>query len=166
MAVTHKLIETVTVTAGGGAASIAFSSIPQTFTDLKLVMSLRASDAATQILLSLNGSTSNFSARYLFGDGSIPSSGTLARYVGALTPSSFTASTFGNTELYIPNYAGSTNKSYSDDGAVENNATTGYLSFVAGLWSDTSAITSLTLTGNTGNFVQHSSASLYGIKNS
>jgi hypothetical protein len=166
MAVTYKLIETITVTAGGGAASIAFSSIPQTYTDIKVVMSLRASDTATQILLSLNGSTSNFSARFLIGDGSTAQSGTLARYVGASTPSSFTASTFGNAELYIPNYAGSANKSYSADAAVETNATGAYLTFVAGLWSDVAAITSLTLTGNTGNFVQYSSASLYGIKNS
>ena len=161
----YNLIATTTV-GSGGAASIVFSGIPQTYTDIKVVMSLRASDSATQILLSLNGSTSNFSARYLFGDGSTPSSGTLARYVGALTPSSFTASTFGNTELYIPNYAGSTYKSYSADGAVETNATGAYLSLVAGLWSDVAAITSLTLTGNSGNFVEYSSASLYGIKNS
>ena len=165
MAVTYKLIETVTVGVGG-AASIEFTSIPATFTDLKVVMSLRMSDSATQILLSLNGSTSNFSARWLLGDGSSALSGTLARYVGASTPSSFTATTFGNAELYIPNYAGSTNKSYSADAVVENNATSGYQTFVAGLWSVTSAITSLTLTGNTGNYVQYSSASLYGIKNS
>lgn len=161
----YNLIATTTVGAGG-AASIEFGSIAQTYTDLKVVLSLRASDSASQILLSLNSSTSNFSARYLIGDGSTVLSGPLARYVGALTPSSFTATTFGNAELYIPNYAGSTYKSYSADAVVENNATTGYQTLVAGLWSDTSAITSLTLTGNSGNFVQYSSASLYGIKNS
>jgi hypothetical protein len=38
MAATYKLIETVTV-GSGGAANIEFTSIPQTYTDLKLVIS-------------------------------------------------------------------------------------------------------------------------------
>ena len=54
----------------------------------------------------------------------------------------------------------------SADGVMENNATEAYQNLVAGLWSNTSAITSLTLAKSTGNFVQYSSASLYGIKNS
>ena len=165
MANTYTLIQSVTV-GSAGAASIEFGSIPQTYTDLKIVASLRSTGAGSQILLSFNGSTSSFTARYLFGDGSAASSGTLARYAGPFSLSTFTASVFSNSEIYIPNYTGSSNKSYSADSVTENNATGSYLSIVAGLWSVTSAITSITLTPDSVNFAQYSSASLYGIKNS
>jgi hypothetical protein len=165
MAITHKLIQTTTVGVSG-AASIDFTSIPQTYTDLKIVSSLRGTGAGSQILLTFNSSTASFSSRYLFGDGSTTSSGTLARYAGPFPSSTFTASVFSNSELYIPNYTGSSNKSYSADSVTENNAVGSYLSFVAGLWSVTSAITSITLSTDSANFAQYSSASLYGIKNS
>ena len=165
MAVTYKLIETITV-GSGGAASIEFGSIPQTYTDLKVVFSLRSSTSGNQILISLNGLTTNFDSLYLSGNGASVSSGTLARYVGASGYTSETASVFSNGEIYLPNYAGSTNKSFSADTVSENNGTTAYTALVAGLWSNTAAITSLTLTNNTGNWIQYSSASLYGIKNS
>jgi len=88
----------------------------------------------------------------------------LCGYIGDATGASATASTFGNQEVYFPNYAGATNKSYSADSAGENNATTAYLTLSAGLWSQTSAITSLEFYDRgVGNFVQYSSAYLYGI---
>jgi hypothetical protein len=80
--------------------------------------------------------------------------------------SSFTASTFANNEVTIPNYTSSNFKSYSVDSVTENNATQAYAIFVAGLWSNTAAITSITLGLSSANFVQYSTAYLYGIKNS
>ena len=68
--------------------------------------------------------------------------------------------------IYIPNYSGSTNKSVSIDAVAENNGTSGFCSFTAGLWSASDAITQITLIANGGNMVQHSSVSLYGIRNS
>lgn len=168
MAVTYKLIETVTVGAGG-SASITFSSIPQTYTDLVLVSSLRSTSASNDLAMTLafNGSTSNFTSRYLYGN--VPAgtavSGSNAFYHGNMNGAGSTASVFTSTSLYIPNYTGSTNKSYSVDNTMENNSTTSYPFLVAGLWSVTSAITSVTIT-NASNFAQYSSASLYGIKNS
>ena len=158
-----KLIESKTL--GTAAASIEFTSIPQTFTDLVALVSGRhsAANAADYAVLSLNGSTSNFSSRFLQGDGSSASSTTLARFVGNIPGASATSDTFGNISLYIPNYAGSTNKSYSTDAVTENNATFSYQTIIAGLWSDTSAITSMTFTMNGGNFVIGSTISLYGI---
>jgi hypothetical protein len=84
------------------------------------------------------------------------------------------ATTSGNTSIwgvgtfYIPNYAGSNNKSVSADNAREaNQATDTYLVMDAGLWSNTSAITSIKIAPRVGpNFVQYSTAYLYGIKNS
>lgn len=159
-------IETVTV-GSGGAASITFSAIPDTFTDLLLVCSLRATTDVSNWTMSFNGSTSNFTMRQLFGNGSSASSNSLANSGGAygvVNPSTATASTFANASLYIPNYAGSTNKSFSVDGVSENNATTAYQTIAAGLWSQTAAITSISFTpSGGGNYVEHSSISLFGI---
>ena len=166
MPVTYKLIETVTASAGT-ASSIAFSSIPQTYTDLKLVLSGRSTIVDNAVSGAFNGSTSNFTNRILYGSGSSPVSNTPGNNtVCYLNLSSETASIFANSEIYIPNYTGSSNKSFYSDSAQENNATTSYQIMLAGLWSQTAAITSITLTIAAGNFAQHTSASLYGIKNS
>ena len=78
-----------------------------------------------------------------------------------------TANTFANGEFYIPNYAGSTNKSVSADGVTENNATAARATLTAGLWSNTAAINQITLLPIAGGtFAQYSTATLYGISNS
>jgi hypothetical protein len=156
------------VTVGsGGAASINFTSIPATYTDLVIKLSLRDDSANTvQIVnISFNGNTANFSGRNVQGNGSVAASFSQARRISLTSGASSTSNTFSNADIYIPNYAGSTNKSFSGDSVNENNATASFQSLDAGLWSDTSAITSVTLTPNTGNFVQHSTAYLYGVSN-
>lgn len=166
MAVTYKLIETITV-GSGGAASIAFASIPQTYTDLQLVISSGTTDASLSFInLGFNSSTSNFTSRELSGNGTSASTGTIARFIGFGFGTTAGTSLMNNVSLYIPNYTGSTYKSYSVDAVSEQNATAAYQTLHAGLWSVTSSITSIQLVYNAGNFRQHSSASLYGIKNS
>ena len=172
MAVTHKLIQTVTV-GSGGAASIDFTSIPQTYTDLVVKLSARTSATGSVTdspFVDFNGLTTNQTSRWIRTvDGStVGSSNDTRSYLGfSSTRDAATASVFGNGELYIPNYAGSTNKSFSSDGVAENNGTAGGLGLTANLWSSTAAITRITLTPSSGgNFMQYSSASLYGIKNS
>ena len=170
MANTMTLISSVTVGAGG-TSSITFSSIASTYTDLKIVISSRVdvtSNYYDWIKISFNGSSSGFTYRELEGSGNVvgsySGSGQLSAFSTAPTA---TANTFSNGEIYIPNYASSNNKSYSIDSVTENNATTAESTLNAGLWSNTAAITSITLTPNTGtNFVQYSNAYLYGIKNS
>ena len=167
MANTYKAIATVTV-GSGGAATIDFTSIPATYTDLSLLVSLRVNTTSLgdQTLISFNGSTTNFSARLLVGNGASASSVSIARYLVPNDTTDNTASTFSNGSIYIPNYAGSTNKSYSADGVQEGNATATLSILTAGLWSNTTAINQITLTPNSGNFVQYSTATIYGIKNS
>jgi hypothetical protein len=168
MAVTYKLIETITV-GSGGAASIEFTSIPQTYTDLQLVVSGRFLLSTNNFKIVFNGVTTGYSRRHLFGTGSSAGSGSASEgYAGQATSVGETASVFGNSLVYIPNYTGSTNKSYSSDGVMENNATASVGVLIAGLWSNTAAITTITLSDLAGSssFVQYSSASLYGIKNS
>jgi hypothetical protein len=167
MANTYTLIEAKTLTTT--TADITFSSIPQIYTDLCLVFSVRGSVADNGASIRFNGSASNLSARNIWSDGnsvtSNISSSSIFLYGGQNSPS-WTANTFNNAQAYIPNYTGSNHKSVSVDAANENNGTDAYMSFTAGLWSDTSAITSVTILPGSGSFVQYSSAYLYGIKNS
>ena len=151
----------------GGASSIDFTSISSAYTDLCIKASLRTTraDVSDVVQIKFNGSTTGISMRYLQGTGSSVSSSSSATYIWSRVDSAnATSSTFGNAEFYIPNYAGSTNKSVSVDGVSENNATEAYTNLVAGLWSNTAAITSISLSSaNSENFVQYSSATLYGI---
>ena len=167
MATTYTLISSVTV-GSGGAANIEFTSIPATYTDLVVKTTGRSSGSDTSMALSFNNNAANKTTRYLYGTGSsAASSSNNDMYItSALVPSTSTASTFGNAELYIPNYAGSNYKSSSVDGVSENNATASNVAITANLWSDAAAITSIKLTpAGGGNFVQYSTAYLYGISN-
>ena len=164
-----------TVSVGiGGSASISFSSIASTYTDLKLVASLRSNAAANNDLayIRFNGSSvAVYDVRWASANGSGAFSGSAASqtmiYNAQIDAASSTASTFGSLECYIPNYTGSTNKSVSLDSVTENNGTTAQMNIVAGLWRNTSVISSITLTPETGLlFNQYSTATLYGIKNS
>jgi hypothetical protein len=173
MATTYEAIATVTV-GSGGAANIEFTSIPQTYTDICIKLSARSDRASwlDYLYVRFNGSSAtNYSDRYILGYGttveSASHSSAAQLYMVAITGDTATASTFGNGEIYIPNYAGSTNKSVSTDLVLENNsASNNSLSLNAGLWSQTAAISSVTLSNQYGNFVQYSTATLYGIKNS
>lgn len=151
----------------GGAASITFSAIPDTFTDLVLVTSLRSTriNYSDLISLKINGVVTNQSSRVLQGEGSSASSFSLTtlRIAGA-TGVTATSNTFANSTTYFPNYRSNVAKSISTDAVTENNATASDQFIIANLWNDTSAITSLEIFSvNSGNFVQYSSASLYGI---
>ncbi len=150
----------------GGVAALEFTSIPQTFTDLMLLTSTRsATGGNVDITFFLNSSSSSYNVRYLYGTGSSVGSGSsTTSYAGYTVPSSYTANTFSNCSLYIPNYTSSNNKSWSIDSVIENNATGSFQGINAGLWSNTSAVTSLKFTTTDGsNFAQYTSATLYGV---
>lgn len=153
-----------------GASSITFSNIPQTYTDLALLVSARADSTTTarDITIVPNGASSGMSDRVLYANGASASSySDAAMYAGSVPDASATASTFGNILIYCPNYAGSTQKSFSVDSVTENNGTTAVAQLIAGLWTGTSAITSLVLAPTASkNFVQYSTFYLYGVSNS
>lgn len=167
---TMVLIETKTV-GSGGAGTIDFTSIPATFTDLKVVLSTRAdvADDWQNLFVAINGSSTNFTRRELYdynqGAGEvIGSSNATTGHFGSGTQNNTTVNTFGITKGYFPNYAGSNNKVYSVESIVENNSSQTIRKIIAGQWASTSAITSLSFSNTSGNFKQYSSASLYGIK--
>jgi hypothetical protein len=164
-----KLIEAKTV-GDGGIASITFSAIPQTYTDLKILVSAKdnGSGDINNMNISFNGSASNLSYRSLFTFGSGTSSDNGANgFVGFTTQSGAgVTSNFNNMEINIINYTSAINKSMSTHGVTEKDGTSNVgLSFVATLWSDSAAITSVTLTPTTQSWVQNSTFYLYGISN-
>lgn len=169
MSTNMTLIEAKTLTTT--AANFTFSSIPATYTDLCIVVSARSDTSSTQDGLwisQINGSGSNLSNIWLRGSGSGTTSSTSALYgilVGQINAANSTASTFSNLSIYIPNYTSANNKSISIDSVQEHNATEAYMGFTAGLWSNSAAITSITLDPQVGDLVQHSTAYLYGISN-
>jgi hypothetical protein len=165
---TMKLIETKTL--GTAAASINFTSIPQTFTDFLVLGSLRANNdpdggAYGSASFSINGSTANITNRFLVGNGSVLFTGSGSAINITTTGSANTENTFGNFSLYVTNYSGSVAKLISLDVVTENNASTAYPGMQSGLFNSTSAITSIGFTANGagGNFLANSTISLYGI---
>ena len=174
MANTYIQIGSTVTVGAGGSPSIDFSSIPSTYTDLLLKVSLRGTDANNYVnsRISFNGSTSGYTCKMLYGLGTGTPSSLNNSVTNAVDFSSYgtgslaTSSTFGSVDIYIPNYAGSQNKSLSVDQVSENNATAAIAALTAGLWANSTAINQVTITCGTGNFVQYSTASLYGIKNS
>jgi hypothetical protein len=165
---TFTLIASSTV-GSGGAASIDFTSISGSYTDLILKVSARSNTANASngyyYQMTINGATTNQSTRYINSNGTVAQSGNFARLFGYCAPSDSTSNTFASDDFYFPNYAGSINKSVSADLIWENNATASNMSILAGLWSQTAAISSISIAPAAGSFVQYSTAYLYGVKN-
>lgn len=159
------MVKIATVEIGsGGAASINFTSIPQGYTDLVIKASLRLNSGSPEAtFIAFNSSTSSFTGRYLYGTNGGASAGSLGRYIGS-SSGSYTANTFNSTCIEIANYAGSSYKNFFIDNVTENNGAVADANIIAGLWSNTAAITSISLTSSSGaNWVQYSTATLYGI---
>lgn len=172
---TYVAINTVTV-GSGGSASVAFSSIPATYNNLLLKVSLktnRTTDYVDDFRLTFNGSSTGYSFKSVVNyNGTIRNDqNASASYVYAIAATashaSQTPNTFCNSEIYIPNYASSNHKSISTDSTTEQNGTQIWQSLQAALWANTAAITSITLVPDVGTlFAQNSTATLYGINNS
>jgi hypothetical protein len=159
------------------AASVTFSSIPATYTDLYMLISARATGTGGAMIgtlrLELNSDNgANYSYIELNGNGSTCQTavGTTSSFMLRATADGQAASIFCNDELYIPNYAISgVYKQASATSAVDSNSVTAgdtRLSAGATLWNNTAAITSVKLVANSGSIDTGSSFYLYGIKSS
>jgi hypothetical protein len=156
------------------AASVTFSAIPATYTDLVVRCSLR-NDAASEIgriILTINSTSAGYSSTRLYADGSTVTSARTSGgsdvFVLGVNGSTSTSNSFGSVELYIPSYTASQNKPISAVGFPETNAATFSANPAYGtyalLWSNTAAITALNLATNN-NWQSGSSFYLYGISN-
>ena len=176
MSTNMELIEAKTL--ASNTATITFSSIPQTYTDIVLRYSTRSTVAdgsapSQNQAIRFNSDTgANYKLILLAGstpstaESAITTTGTSIFWNYATSPNA-TANTFSNGEIYIPNYTSSNYKSASIDGVTENNSTTSNVNLTAALWNNTDAINTITITDtNSGSFVTNSTFYLYGIKNS
>lgn len=166
---TYTLINSVALNSGS-AASITFSSIPSTYTDLHLLFSGRCDSGGAigrTILTTFNNDTANYTYRLIELAGTSVSAASGSTRNGGIVPGPVaTSGVFSNISIYIPIYTSSSNKNYQADSVLENNTTTVYNTPVSGLWSSSSAINAIKLeTDNGSSFVQYSTAYLYGISN-
>ena len=162
---TYEPLQTYTL--GSAAATIDFTSIPATYTDLRIVLLSKSVDNGVNMNFRFNGdSGTNYSYLYIRGDGSSASSfNQTGRSQGYFSDnSSNTVFNLGTLDIF--SYAGSTFKTTLATFADDRNGS-GYVFNTVSLWRSTSAITSVTLgPGNIStNFAAGTTATLYGIKN-
>jgi hypothetical protein len=167
MATTYEKIATTTL--GSASATITLSSIPATYTDLRLVfvgVELEATSISKRIFF--NGSTAaNYSVTKLGGNGSSAYSARQSnesgmRFASDQNGDDATIPVFSIFDIF--SYAGSTFKTVLITTSSDQNGA-GYVQRTVGLWSQTTAINSLTLGFlNSSTWATGSSVTLYGIK--
>ena len=172
-------IATVTV-GSGGASSIEFTSIPGTYQHLQIRMISRSNRSSILDLsrMQFNADTAtNYAFHDLYGEnvagaGGYAESNVASIAIGGMTASTVNSSMFGAQVIDILDYASTTkNKVTRCLGGFDTNAsgaagqTDCQILIRSGLWRSTSAVTSIKLFPNTGpNYVQHTTAALYGVK--
>lgn len=167
MAVTYEPIATTTL---GSAGQISFTSIPQTYTDLRVVCVTQpnGTNPFTVAMQFNSDNTSNYSQSVMWGDGSsagfVIGTNNVVLYLGGWNASTLAQPSLFTSDIF--SYTGSTNKSCINRGTVLEPANTVYdLNRIVGLWRSTAAITTITLmTQSRGNLLAGTTATLYGIK--
>jgi len=158
MAITYEPIATTTLSSA--AASVTFSSISGSYTDLVLVSNWTVS-TQNNLLMTFNSDTgSNYSETVLLGDGSSATSSRQTSATSIRVGFAGSASSKVINIINIQNYSNAT--TYKTTVYRWNSEE--YVSARVGLWRNTSAITSIVLTASTGNIASGSTFSLYGIK--
>jgi hypothetical protein len=167
----YDSIATTTVGAGG-ASSVTFSSIPQTYTHLELRWISRTKDYSAEISAAyvyFNGSRSaNYTLHGLRGNGSAASafgeankSETFLLYG---TGANAGSNTFGVGVTSILDYTNtSKNKTLRTLGGYDNNGS-GWSILSSGIIPVTAALTEMVITPQDGNFAQYTQFALYGVK--
>ena len=162
MATTYEKIASTTL--GSNAASISFTSIAASWTDLRLIFVGRSDDYAS--IRYNNDGASNYSFTTLYGTGSAAGSN---RYTSQTewypyVPNSMDTTIPSLMEIDIFSYAGSTYKTGLSNTSLDKNGS-GFTTHMVGLWRSTSAITRLDILAlyGSGQFLTGTTATLYGI---
>lgn len=158
-------IQTVTVTAAGGAANIEFTSIPATYQHLQIRLLAKTTQSGDIWgRLEING-TNGARVHEIYADGS-----TVAAYQDPNIiylqrfPGSAASNTFAGMTIDILDYTNTNkNKTTRHLGGYDANGS-GVIAFASGLWASTAAITSIRISLGGGNIAQNSHFALYGIR--
>jgi hypothetical protein len=149
---------------GATASAITFTSIPQTYTDLYVLVSVRSTAGSDDgLFFKFNNTTANTSWRNLLGYGTGTAAQTGSGWLAGGGVLTGTASTFTNVGIYIANYASSNAKTAITDSVSPTESSTGYQFLVSNLWNDTTAINRIDFYLQTASLTQYSSVTLYGI---
>jgi hypothetical protein len=172
MPITYTLIASTSLSSG--AANVTFSGIPNTYTDLKLVISARTNRASDEdsVGVAFNDTSGSTGWLLLFNNGSSLTSGTSSSlgyggsFLGRVAAASTTPSNiFSNLEAYIPEYASSSNKTFSTTGGFETSGSNPYSTLLLSMRTLGAAISQILIVpGNGTQLVANSSFYLYGIK--
>lgn len=156
----YKAISSQTL--ASAASSVLLSSIPQTFKDLVLVCSIKATAGTPATYLRLNSSLSTYSGVYMFGDGSSVSGSTQPNSSRLYLSTSTDYANFSSFQVQIMDYSLTDKRKnvLSRWGSGTNVNVGAY----AGHWESTSAVTSLLIYPDSFNFEIGSTFSLYGIE--
>jgi len=162
-----------TTVSSGGAANIEFTSIPSTYQHLQIRLLAKMSGTASEYnqgSIQLNGDTaSNYSWHRLGGTGAatFTSAGTSASdmQLPHFPDSNRSANFFGGYVIDILDYTNTNKyKTIRTIGGADQNGV-GTVGLYSGSWRNTNAVTSIKiLPTSTLNFVQYTTAALYGIK--
>lgn len=174
MATTYTLIDKAILTSNQSTVTFSgLGSYSSDYTDLKILASSRSTLSANYNYMTVNfngaSTTWNYKVLYAVGTNTPSSASSTASFIEYIwqPASNVTANTFGNIELYIPNFSSSNYKSVSADFVSEDNSSsTNILGLNAAVWPNTAAITSITLGADGASLLSGSSFYLYGIKNS
>ena len=160
MPATYEPISTQTVS-GTSTSTITFSSIPQTYTDLVLVINGQTS-ANVDIFMRLNSDTaSNYSYTTLRGNGSAASSARVSNATSFGIVSGDPSSSFSTYITNIFNYTNATTFKTTTTRTNTNDRT----GAIIGLWRATpAAVTTVQVRVDSGYFIAGSTFTLYGIK--
>lgn len=151
----------------GSSGTITLSSIPSGYVALQIRATFRTTVSGWSTFMTLNGDTgANYSKHYLVADGSGVYAG------GNASASNITLQGFGNDNansdvaiIDLHNYSlTSQYKTVRIFNGMENNALGPWVGMHTGLWMNTSAVNSVTITLGSGNFTTATNVALYGIR--
>ena len=165
MPATYEPIATTTLVSG--ADTITFSSIPATYTDLRLVLVAKSQPTNTRFpAMRFNSdSGTTYSRTRITGDGAAAAS---VRVVDTTSIAVLQTGMGDTIPVFITfdvfSYAGSTNKTVLWEASEDANGSGSVVRGVA-LWRNTSAINTITLIGTSGSGIYGigTTATLYGI---
>lgn len=166
MPVTYEPIATTTLSSAG---QFSFTSIPSTYTDLRIVLVGTVNSDFDEPIMRFNNDTgTNYSVTSLYGTGgSAPSQQetSVSRILLELSGGMY-ATNPSLITIDIFSYAGSNYKTVLSTGSEDNSVTGGYVTRSVGLWRSSSAINRIDFltTGSTPNFRTNTTATIYGIK--
>lgn len=166
MAAGNTYTQIASTTLGSSAASVTFSSIPSTYTDL-VIVSFSANTAINgngQGIRFNSDTATNYSKTYLYGDGTsaVSGRGTSQTNISISNLPISSTGVFAATVTNIQNYSNAT--TYKTVLSRGGGANTGNLVIAyVGTWRSTAAITTIDLINDSGSFITGSTFNLYGI---